>query len=100
MTVIKVTCPGCGDQDLHAWQLLVHQRGSQFAYEFTCGQCDSDVEHLTDAETAQRLRSVGVRLVQSPPPLSSADIAAATAYLNVTDHLVADILALPTEDSA
>ena len=100
MTVVKVTCPDCGDQDLQVWQMLVHHRGTSFTYEFTCAVCESDIEHQTDADTAQRLRSAGVRFLIGAAALTPRDIADATAYLSSTDHLVADILALPTEDTA
>lgn len=100
MTVIKVTCPTCGDQDLQVWQILVRRCGGVLAYEFTCGGCDEDVEHGTDAATVERLQRAGVRVVDVAAALTAADIAAATRYLRAHDHLVADILAMPSEDTA
>lgn len=100
MTVVKVTCPKCGDLDLQVWQLLVRDESTGFVYEFTCTGCDEDIEFPTDEDTAQRLCRAGVRLVRSAPAISSTDVAHATRYLQANDHLVADILALPTEDSA
>lgn len=94
MTVIKVTCPRCGDLDLLVWQLLGRRYETSCAYEFTCTRCEQDVTRSTDSATIERLATAGVRVVTDFGPLTAAYLASATRYLKDNDCLVVDALTL------
>lgn len=94
MTVIKVTCPRCGDLDLMVWQLLGRRQETAAYYEFTCTSCEEDVLRPTDHVTIDRLAAAGVRVVADLGPLTPDFLAAATRYLKENDCLVADALTL------
>jgi hypothetical protein len=93
MTVVKGTCPDCGDLDLQVWQLLLHIHDETIRYEFTCATCERDVLRETDQSTCDALVAAGVRFIHVPAPINAAYVAYATRYLRSTDLLVADILA-------
>ena len=94
MTVIKVTCPRCGDLDLMVWQLLARRHETAASYEFTCTTCEQDIQRPTDQATIERLAAAGVRTVTDLGPLTPDYLAAATRYLKDNDCLVADALTL------
>jgi hypothetical protein len=92
MTIIKVTCPRCGDLDLQVWQVLARRTETTATYEFTCGVCEVDVVKDTDAPTLERLAAAGVRVVTDLGPMTHEYVVAATRYLRENDLLVADAL--------
>lgn len=92
MTIIKVTCPRCGDLDLNVWQLLARRSETSASYEFTCTVCEIDVVKDIDAPTLERLSRAGVRVVTNLGPMTHDYVAAATRYLRENDLLVADAL--------
>lgn len=90
MTIIKVTCPRCGDLDLQIWQLLARRTEATASYEFTCTVCEIDVVRDIDQPTLDRLSRAGVRVVTDLGPMTHEYVAAATRYLRENDLLVAD----------
>ena len=92
MTIIKVTCPTCGDLDLQPWQMVVRRVEQAYSYDYTCTHCEDDISTATDAATAARLQSAGVHLVTEFGPLTPQYLAAATQYLRENDFLAPDAL--------
>lgn len=87
MTTIKATCPGCGEVDLTAEDILLRIGGSQLrnTYGFSCPDCGSFVEKPADDRVVRLLLSGGVvpQLVHVPaevlevhdgPPLTHDDL--------------------------
>ena len=62
MTTIKATCPGCGEVDLVADDILLRigARASVNTYGFTCPNCKEFVEKHADERVIRLLLSGGV----------------------------------------
>ena len=62
MTTIKATCPGCGEVDLTAEDILLRIGGNQSAntYGFTCPTCKQFIEKPADERIVRLLLSGGV----------------------------------------
>jgi predicted RNA-binding Zn-ribbon protein involved in translation (DUF1610 family) len=64
MTVIKATCPGCGEVDLGAEDisLTLHddRTNGNDTYSFACPKCSSHVEKVADNCVVRLLMSGGV----------------------------------------
>jgi ribosomal protein S27AE len=62
MTTIKATCPGCGEVDLVADDILLRigARASVNTYGFTCPTCSEFVEKHADERVIRLLLSGGV----------------------------------------
>ncbi|HEX2050745.1 MAG TPA: hypothetical protein VHJ34_08955 [Actinomycetota bacterium] len=87
MTTIKATCPGCGEVDLTAEDILLRIGGAKEAntYGFSCPDCGAFVEKPADDRVVRLLLSGGVvpLLVHVPaealetksgPPISYDDV--------------------------
>jgi hypothetical protein len=64
MTVIRATCPKCGEVDLVPASILLHAcRGDdEGTYSFMCPACMDDVEKRADRKVIALLISAGVDL--------------------------------------
>lgn len=64
MTIIRTTCPRCGEVDIGPTSILLHaSRGEQEGtYSFTCPACMDDVERPADRKVLALLLSAGVNL--------------------------------------
>ncbi len=63
MTTIKATCPGCGEVDLAADDILLRISGSSSAgnsYGFSCPTCQEFVQKPADERVVRLLLSGGV----------------------------------------
>jgi hypothetical protein len=62
MTTIKATCPGCGEVDLTAEDILLRIGASRTinTYGFTCPECAEFVEKPADERIVRLLLSGGV----------------------------------------
>jgi predicted RNA-binding Zn-ribbon protein involved in translation (DUF1610 family) len=87
MTTIKATCPGCGEVDLTAEDILLRIGGANLnnSYGFSCPDCGDYVEKPADDRIVRLLLSGGVMpmLVHVPaealeihegPPLTYDDL--------------------------
>ena len=94
MTIIKATCPTCGDVELgrDQVQLVVHPLPERSYYGFTCDTCGNDVRKPAGEEVVRLLTLGGViaERVQVPaealeehsgPPLTADDVLDFTAWL-------------------
>ena len=63
MTIIKATCPVCGDVQLNRDQvrLVLHPVRDRSFYSFTCNVCDDEVRKPADDHIVSLLMSGGVR---------------------------------------
>jgi predicted RNA-binding Zn-ribbon protein involved in translation (DUF1610 family) len=64
MTMIRTTCPRCGDVDIGPAAILLHARRGDHegTYSFTCPACMDDVEKRADRTIVALLISAGVDL--------------------------------------
>jgi len=62
MTIIKATCPVCGDVELTHEQvrLVMHPVRERSFYSFVCGLCDDEVRKPAGAEVIRLLKLGGV----------------------------------------
>ena len=62
MTIIKATCPVCGDVELTHEQirLVMHPVRDRSFYEFVCGTCEEEVRKPAGPEVVRLLRLGGV----------------------------------------
>jgi hypothetical protein len=62
MTIIKATCPVCGDVQLSHDQvrLVLHPVRDRSFYSFTCTSCDDEVRKPAGPEVVRLLRMGGV----------------------------------------
>jgi hypothetical protein len=62
MTIIKATCPVCGDVQLSRDQvrLVLHPVRERSFYSFTCTECDDEVRKPAGPEVVRLLRMGGV----------------------------------------
>jgi hypothetical protein len=94
MTIIKATCPTCGDVELarDQVQLVVHPVRERSFYGFTCGTCGTDVRKPAGEEVVRLLTLGGVvaERVKIPaealeeregPALTADDVLDFTAWL-------------------
>ena len=100
MTTIKATCPGCGEVDLTAEDILLRIGGQASAnsYGFSCPDCGDFVEKPADDRIVRLLLSGGVMpmLVHVPaealeakqgPPINYDDLLAFHEVLKSDDWL-------------
>lgn len=100
MTTIKATCPGCGEVDLTAEDILLRIGGqaSSNSYGFSCPDCGDFVEKAADDRIVRLLLSGGVMpmLVHVPaealepkqgPPINYDDLLAFHEVLKSDDWL-------------
>ncbi len=100
MTTIKATCPGCGEVDLTAEDILLRIGGqaSSNSYGFSCPDCGDFVEKPADDRIVRLLLSGGVMpmLVHVPaealeakegPPIDYDDLLAFHEALKGDDWL-------------
>ena len=100
MTTIKATCPGCGEVDLTAEDILLRIGGNKTAntYGFSCPTCTDFVEKPADERIVRLLLSGGVMpvLVHVPaealehregPPISHDDLLAFHEMLSRDDWM-------------
>jgi hypothetical protein len=76
MTTIKATCPGCGEVDLTADDILLRIGATQTVntYGFTCPQCGDFVEKTADDRIVRLLLSGGVMPVPVHVPAEALEI--------------------------
>ncbi|MGZ4146274.1 MAG: hypothetical protein ACXVPL_01075 [Actinomycetota bacterium] len=62
MTIIRTTCPTCGEVDMRADAVLlqVFEENSGGRYSFVCPRCGEDVEKIADRKIVALLVSAGV----------------------------------------
>ena len=100
MTTIKATCPGCGEVDLTAEDILLRIGGHEASnsYGFTCPDCGDFVEKPADDRIVRLLLSGGVMpmLVHVPaevlepkqgPPINYDDLLAFHEVLKGDDWM-------------
>ena len=100
MTTIKATCPGCGEVDLTADDILLRIGGAKGAntYGFSCPDCSDFVEKPADDRIVRLLLSGGVMpmLVHVPaealepregPPINHDDLLAFHEMLERDDWM-------------
>ncbi len=65
MTIIKATCPCCGDVELTRDQvnLTVHPVKDRSSYAFVCPQCGDEVRKPAGAEVIRLLKMGGVTAI-------------------------------------
>jgi len=70
MTTIKATCPGCGEVDLTADDILLRIGGGSFpnSYGFSCPDCTEYVEKPADERIVRLLLSGGVEPLPAGSP--------------------------------
>ena len=70
MTTIKATCPGCGEVDLTAEDILLRIGGSRSSntYGFSCPTCTEFIEKTADDRIVRLLLSGGVMPVLTHVP--------------------------------
>ena len=76
MTTIKATCPGCGEVDLGADDILLRIGASRSVntYGFTCPDCGDFVEKPADDRIVRLLLSGGVVPVPVHVPAEALEI--------------------------
>lgn len=64
MTIIRMTCPGCGEVDVGPESVLLHVLGGgrEGIYSFTCPACLDDVEKRASRKIMALLVSAGVEV--------------------------------------
>jgi len=100
MTIIKATCPSCGDVELSRDQvrLVVHPLADRSFYGFTCTRCGDVVRKPAGDEVVRLLTMGGVvaeRVVvpaealepRSGPPLSADDVIDFAVWLAGATHV-------------
>lgn len=98
MTTIKATCPGCGEVDLTAEDILLRigANAAGNTYGFSCPDCTDFVEKPADERIVRLLLSGGVMpvLIQVPaeameahegPPISHDDLLSFHEVLQTDD---------------
>ncbi len=75
MTIIKVSCPSCGEIELGPTQLkLVVNRFSAYSfYTFTCEQCTASVRSPAGADVVQALTMGGIVAERIDMPAEAAE---------------------------
>jgi hypothetical protein len=76
MTTIKATCPGCGEVDLTADDILLRIGATQTVntYGFNCPDCSEFVEKAADDRIVRLLLSGGVMPVPVHVPAEALEI--------------------------
>jgi hypothetical protein len=76
MTIIKATCPCCGDVELTRDQLrlVVHPVRDRSFYAFTCPACQDDVRKPAGAEVIRLLKLGGVEPEQVDVPAEATQV--------------------------
>ncbi|MFN8079558.1 MAG: hypothetical protein U0Q19_08325 [Kineosporiaceae bacterium] len=76
MTIIKATCPCCGDVELTRDQvsLTVHPVKERSSYAFVCPQCGDEVRKPAGAEVIRLLKMGGVTAVPVDMPAEAAEV--------------------------
>ncbi len=76
MTIIKATCPCCGDVELTRDQvsLTVHPVKDRSSYAFVCPQCGDEVRKPAGAEVIRLLKMGGVTAVRVDMPAEAAEV--------------------------
>jgi rRNA maturation protein Nop10 len=76
MTTIKATCPGCGEVDLGADDILLRIGASRSVntYGFTCPECGDFVEKPADDRIVRLLLSGGVVPVPVHVPAEALEV--------------------------
>ncbi len=87
-SIIRATCPGCGDLVLTPAELRLATDAVSARYRFVCPSCDRTVVHEVSAGIVQVLRAAGVRDEDpAPRPFTELDVAALRADLDQPDWL-------------
>jgi predicted RNA-binding Zn-ribbon protein involved in translation (DUF1610 family) len=98
MTTIKATCPGCGEVDLTAEDILLRIGAGQLrnSYGFSCPDCGRFVEKPADDRVVRLLLSGGVvpQLVHVPAEVLEVHSGPALSY----DDLLTFHEVLETDD--
>lgn len=76
MTIIKATCPCCGDVELNRDQLrlVVHPVRERSFYSFVCPSCGDDVRKPAGAEVIRLLKMGGVEPEQVDVPAEATEV--------------------------
>jgi uncharacterized Zn finger protein len=75
MTTIKATCPGCGEVDLTADDIVLRIGAAQAnTYGFTCPTCGNFVEKPADDRVVRLLLSGGVVPVPTHVPAEAFEL--------------------------
>jgi hypothetical protein len=82
MTTIKATCPGCGEVDLTADDILLRIGATQSVnkYGFTCPGCGQFVEKTADDRIVRLLLSGGVMPVPVHVPAEALELKQGPAF--------------------
>jgi hypothetical protein len=101
MTIIKATCPCCGDVELTSAQvrLVLHPVRERSYYTFTCPECEDGVRKAAGPEVVRLLKVGGVvpERVEIPaeaaqthdgPPISTDDLLDFAAWVATAANVV------------
>jgi predicted RNA-binding Zn-ribbon protein involved in translation (DUF1610 family) len=61
-TIIKVTCPICGDQQIGPPDIYVTLDPNYPTYTFSCPRCEEAIERHADGEVIELLRAANVAM--------------------------------------
>ena len=89
MTTIKVTCPDCGDIDLHPVDLELNVAPTWATYKFRCSECGETVRKSADTEIVDLLSNAGVPTSVIPAEALEARNGPAISYDDVLDFALA-----------
>ena len=93
MTIIRTTCPNCGDIEVPAWAVSVNLIDlAEGSMVFTCPECQCEGSVEADAAAIALLSAAGVHVARGselPPALTEVDVEAACAFLDSVDELCA-----------
>jgi predicted RNA-binding Zn-ribbon protein involved in translation (DUF1610 family) len=71
MTIIRATCPACGEVDLAPEEVFLDLRATPPGYGFDCPRCGGRVRKTADRIVAAMLLSAGVTLGDGRPAVPS-----------------------------
>jgi predicted RNA-binding Zn-ribbon protein involved in translation (DUF1610 family) len=82
MTTIKATCPGCGEVDLTADDIILRIGATKSvnSYGFTCPKCGEFVEKQADDRIVRLLLSGGVMPVPVHVPAEALEVREGPAF--------------------
>ena len=103
MTIVKGSCPDCGDQEMRPADLSLVGNGQQTIYSFVCPSCGQKVtkplDNEEDSSIINSLIDIGLKIdylpleyleIKSGPPLTHDDLLYFRLELDKTDLFLVD----------